>query len=182
MYVQPPIDFAATELETIRVVGRAVVGWHEITVPMSTTIPLRLARPQKPYPPRWHDGTIFVSGQGAKPGFFTVGVKSSKVDVARGTEKAQMTVDFERTDAKFKDTPLVVVPVGLPAGVTAEVKRNGNGAKETYDINLKLPKDLPASQYAYRFFAYAELAGQGRGVMSGDLLLNVLPANVSPEK
>ncbi|HMC11619.1 MAG TPA: pre-peptidase C-terminal domain-containing protein, partial [Pirellulaceae bacterium] len=71
MYVQPPLDWSAGELAELQVVGRAQSSGREITVAMSTTVQLRLARPQMPYPPRWHDGAIFVSGQGVKPGFFT---------------------------------------------------------------------------------------------------------------
>jgi hypothetical protein len=95
------------------------------------------------------------------------------VELSRSGGEALLTLDFERTDAKFKDTPLVVVPVGLPAGVTAEVKRNGNGPKETYDIRLKSGKDVAVGQHLFRYFAYAELAGEGRGIMSGDISLDV---------
>jgi len=142
---------------------------------MATTVQLRAARPQTPYPPRWHDGAIFVSGQDSKPAFFSVASKVQSIDLQRSTTQSQLTIEFERIDPKFKDTPLAVVAAGLPTGVTAEVKRNGNGPKETYDINLKLPKDLAVGQHTFRYFAYAEMTGQGRGVFSGDIRLNILP-------
>jgi hypothetical protein len=186
MYVQPPLDLSAGELTELQVVGRAQSSGREITAAMSTTVQLRLARPQMPYPPRWHDGAIFVSGQNTKPAFFTVAAKSSSVDLPRSAGQAQLTLDFERTDPKFKDVPLTVMPLGLPAGVTAEVKRNGNGSKETYDINLKGPKDLANGQHTFRYFAYAELSAQGRGVISGDIRLNIVagetPAAIAETK
>src|SRR5205085_1582236 len=126
---------------------------------------LRAARPQTPYPPRWHDGLIIVSAQPAMPGFYNVTAKNTTVELPRTGGETQLTLDFERTDDKFKDTPLVVVLFGLPAGVTAEVKRNGNGTQETYDIRLRSTKDAAAGQHLFRYFAYAELAGQGRGIM-----------------
>jgi hypothetical protein len=174
MYIVPPLDLAAGELTDLRVVGRAESSGHEITATMSTTVPLRLARPQMPYPPRWHDGAIFVSGQSAKPGFFNVASKATSIDLPRSGGQTQFTLAFERTDPKFKDTPLTILPLGLPSGVTAEIKRNGNGPKEAYDINLKGTKDLADGQHTFRYFAYAELAGQGRGILSGDIRLNII--------
>ncbi len=175
MYVQPPLDLSPGELTELHIVGKATAGGREIKTTMTTTVQLRAARPHTAYPPRWHDGVLFVSGQGAKPAFFSVTSKTQQVDVPRATAQAQVTLDFERTDPKFKDVPLTVVPIALPPGITSEVKRNGSGPKETYDINLKLPKDLAAGQHAFRYFAYAEMGGQGRGILSGDIRLNVLP-------
>jgi hypothetical protein len=174
LYVQPPLDLGSGDITLLRIIGKATAAGREIKTTMTTTVQLRAARPQTPYPPRWHDGAIFVSGQEAKPGFFSVASKSNQIDVQRSAGQAQMTLDFERTDARFKDVALTVVPVALPLGITAEVKRNGNGPKETYDINLKLPKDVAEGQHTFRYFAYAEMAGQGRGVLSGDFRLNIL--------
>jgi hypothetical protein len=70
--------------------------------------------------------------------------------------------------------PLTVLPLGLPAGVTAEVKRNGNGPSETYDIILKGPKDLKEGLHSIRYFAFTEMGVNGRGTQSGDIRLNVI--------
>jgi hypothetical protein len=177
MYVVPPVDFSAGEAAELRVLGRAEAGGRESLAVMSTTVQLRAGRPQTPYPPAWHDGTILVSSTGAKPGFYTVTSRDSAVKLPRDAGQAQLTLDFERTDAKFKDAPLTVLPLGLPAGVTASVKRTGNGPKETYDVVLKGSKGLAEGEHLFRYFAYAELAGQGRGVMSGDIRLNVVAAD-----
>jgi hypothetical protein len=96
------------------------------------------------------------------------------VKLPRQAGQAQLTLDFERTNEKFKDVPLTVLPLGLPAGVAATVKRNGSGPKETYDIVLKGAKDLAEGEHLFRYFAYAELATQGRGILSGDIRLNVV--------
>src|SRR5438874_9461779 len=133
---------------------------------MSTTFQLPASRPQMSYPPAWHDGAIFVSGSSTKPGFFSVGNRENAVTLSRAEGQAKLTIDFERTDAKFKDVPLTVVPIGLPARVTADIKRQGNGAKETYEMTFKGPKDLAEAEHTLRYFAYAEMGGQGRGVLS----------------
>jgi hypothetical protein len=173
MYIQPPVDFVPGDLAILRINGKAEQAGHAMSATMSSLVQLRAARPQTPYPPRWHDGLIVVSAQTAKSGFYNVTTKSTTVELPRSGGEAQITLDFERTDAKFKDTPLVVVPCGLPVGVTAEVKRNGNGPTESYDIRLKGAKDVAPGQHVFRYFAYAELAGLGRGLMSGDIVLNV---------
>ncbi len=173
LYVVPPLDWSPGEIAALRIVGTADVFGRTVTAEMATTALLRAARPQTAYPPAWHDGTIFVSCAEAKPAFYSVSAAKSEVDFPRLIGQAKLTLDFARLDAKFKDVPLSVLPLGLPAGVTAEVKRNGNGPKETYDITFKGPKDLAEGQHVVRYFAFAEYAGAGRAV-SGDIRLNVI--------
>jgi hypothetical protein len=60
--VTAPADFAAGELATMRIVGRAEADGSALVASMATTAALRAARPQMAYPPSWHDGMIFVSG------------------------------------------------------------------------------------------------------------------------
>jgi len=125
-----------------------------------------------PYPPAWQDGAVFVSATNPRPSFYSLSADRSEVELSRFAGEAKVTLAFERTDPKFVTVPLTVLPVGLPAGVTAAVKRSGTGVKETYDITLKGPKDLAEGQYTFRYFAFAELATQGRG-LTGDIRLNV---------
>jgi len=171
MYVVPPLDFAAGDLAELRVVGWAESGTASAS--MTTTLPLRTSRPQMPYPPYWHDGVIFVSGLAPKPAFFSIAARTSSVELGRSEGMAKLSLDLVRIDEKFKDA-LTVLPLGLPTGVMAEVKREGNGPKETYDIVFKGTKNLPLGEHPVRFFAYAELAGQGRGVISGDIRLKII--------
>ena len=181
MYVAAPLDFAPGEVAELRVVGRAESEGRTITAAMATTVQLRAARPQTPYPPAWHEGAIFVGGLAPKPGFFRVTAAQAEVNFPRQAGQAEMTLDFERIDPKFKEAP-IILPLGLPLGMTAEVKRNGaSGAKEIVSRAPKGPKDLAEGQHTLRFFTYAELGGQGRGVLSGDVRLNVVAAEKAAE-
>jgi hypothetical protein len=173
MYVVPPYDLSPGELADLRIVGRGTAGNGAIPSSMATTIPLRTARPQMPYPPAWLDGTIFVSGASPRPSFYKLHAEQTAVELAPASGEAEVTLNFERTDPKFVTVPLTVLPLGLPPGVTATVKRNGNGAKETYDITLKGPKELAEGQYTIRYFAFAEFQTQGRA-LTGDIRLNVV--------
>jgi hypothetical protein len=141
---------------------------------MSTITQLRAARPQTPYPPAWLDGLILVSAQPASPSFYSVAADKTEVNFPRLVGETKLTLAFKRTDANFKDTPLVVMPLGLPAGISPEIKRNGNGPEETYDITLKGPKDLAEGQHTLRYFAFAEMGANGRAAQSGDIRLNVV--------
>ena len=173
LYVVPPLDWTPSEIAALRIVGTAEIDGRTVAAELATTVQLRTARPQTPYPPAWHDGAIFVSCSEPKPAFYSLSAAKSEVDFPRLVGQAKLTLDFARLDDKFKDVPLTVLPLGLPAGITAEVKRNGNGPKETYDITFKGPKDLPEGQLAARYFAFAEYAGSGHAVI-GDIRLHVI--------
>jgi len=172
IYLVPPLDFAPGEAAELRVVGRT--ERQNDVAAMTTTVQLRAARPQMSYPPRWHDGTIFVSGLAPAPAFFSIAPRTSSVDLPRSDGSAKLTLEIMPTSEKLKDVPLTILPLGLPAGVTAEVKREGNGPKATFDIAFKGAKNLALGDHPLRFFAYAELAGQGRGVISGDVQLKIV--------
>jgi hypothetical protein len=172
LHVVPPHDLAAGELAPLWVVGRALEG--DCGATMSTLVQLRSARPQTPYPPAWHDGTVFVSGLVASPSFYRVTADRQEVNFPRLVGQTQLALKFERTDPNFKDVPLTVLPLGLPAGIAAEVKRNGNGPEEAYDIVLRGPKDIAEGQHVLRYFAYAQMGEAGRGVLGGDIRLNVI--------
>jgi len=174
LYVVAPFDWSAGEIAPLSIVGTADANGREFTARMATTVQLRTARPQTPYPPAWHDSTVFVSATAAKPAFYSVVANKSEVNFPRLVGQAQLKLDFARLDDKFKDVPLTVLPLGLPAGITAEVKRNGNGPKETYDIVFKGTKDQAEGQHTVRYFAFAEYANSGRAVLSGDIRLNVI--------
>lgn len=174
LYVVAPLDFSPAELAELRIVGRPADSTGNFTATMATTVQLRAARPQTPFPPAWLDGLILVSGQAPAPSFYSVTADRAEVNFPRQVGETKLTLAFKRIDPNFKDVPLVVMPLGLPAGISAEVKRNGNGPDETYDITLKGPKDLAEGQHAFRYFAFAELGTNGRSVQSGDIRLNVV--------
>lgn len=174
LYVVTPLDLAPADLAAIKIVGRADVSGTGFTAQMDTTVQLRTARPYVPYPAAWLDGLVFISGVADKAPFHRVSPDRLDVNFPRLVGQAQFTLKFDRLIETFKDVPLTVLPLGLPAGVTAEVKRNGNGPSETYDIVLKGPKDLKEGLNSIRYFAFTEMGVNGRGSQSGDIRLNVI--------
>jgi len=174
MYVVTPPDLAETELVPLGIVGTALVDGTTYSTAANTTAILKAGRPFLAYPPAWLDGLIFVAGLPARVPFYQVATDKIDVNYPRPVGQTQLVLTMDRTDANFKDVPLTVMPQGLPAGVTAEIKRNGNGPKETYDIVLKGPKDLPEGQRLFKIFAYAEMAGRGQAVMTREIALNVI--------
>lgn len=174
VYVVAPLDFSPAEFSALRIVGCSSAGSADHSAAMITTLQLRTARPQMPYPPTWLDGMISASCVADKPAFYTATASKAEVNFPRLVGQAQLTLDFERTNAAFKDVPLTVLPLHLPPGISATVKRNGNGPKETYDIVLTGAKDLPEGQHTFRYFAYAEMAGLGQAGQSGDIRVNVI--------
>lgn len=181
LYLTPPADWNAGELTELRIVGRGTSGDPSLSAAMNTMVQLRAARPYFPYPPSWLDGTVFVSATKAKPPLFAVSNPAvAEFDAEAG--QAQLAIEMERLEAKFKDAPVTIVPVGLPQGVTATIKRNGSGAKETYELLLKGPKTLAPGQYTFRYFAFAELGTDGYGTYSGDVRLRVGEKSTDMEK
>jgi hypothetical protein len=172
MYVQPPVDLAPGEMVDMRVVGLGEQPGQALTARMSTLVQLRTARPQTPYPPAWHDGLMFVSRINARPAFYSLTPRSTSVDLPLAGGEAVIVLDKERLDKAFTGA-LQITPIGLPPGLTAGVTRVGNGPKEQYEIRLKSAGKVPKGQHVFRYFAYGELATAGRGVMSGDLMVNV---------
>ena len=174
MYVIAPRDLADAEFLPIRVVGKAIVDGRELIASAGSTLKLRTAKPQMPLPPTWLDGMVAISAVPDAPMFYAVTPDKSEVNFARQIGQTQMVLTFDRTDANFKDVPLTVMPLGLPTGSTSEIKRNGNGPKETYDIILKGPKDMAEGRHVFRYLAYAEMAGNGRAIVSGEIGINVI--------
>jgi hypothetical protein len=172
MYVQPPVDLAPGELADLQIIGRGEQVAQGLAARMSTLVQLRAAKPQTPYPPAWHDGLMFVSRINARPAFYSLTPRSTSVDLPLAGGEAMMVLDKERLDKAFTGA-LQITPIGLPPGLTASVTRVGNGPKEQYELKLKSAGKVPKGQHVFRYFAYAELATAGRGVMSGDLVVNV---------
>jgi hypothetical protein len=118
-----------------------------------------------------------------KSEFYTVSQTKPEITFLRQIGQTQLTLAMQRTEATFKDVPLTVLMPKVPKGMTAEVKRNGNGPAETYDIILKGAKDLPAGRHTLRYFTYAELATTGLAVVSNDVVVTIadpLAVTVTP--
>ncbi|MCE9526829.1 MAG: PPC domain-containing protein [Planctomycetales bacterium] len=174
MYVVAPRTLVDAEFLPLRIVGKATVDGREFAAAANSTLKLRAAKPQSPLPPTWLDGMVAVSALPESPMFYNVTPDKTELNFARQVGQTQLVLTFDRTDANFKDVPLTVMPLGLPAGITAEIKRNGNGPKETYDIILKGPKDMAEGRHVFRYLAYAEMAGNGRATVSGEIGINVI--------
>jgi hypothetical protein len=173
MYVVPPADLAPGEMADLRIVGRGEQAGAGLTARMSTLVQLRTARPQTPYPPAWHDGLLCVSRVNPRPAIYSLTPGTTSVDLPAAGGEAVIVLDMERLDKAFT-TALQITPIGVPSGLTASVTRVGNGPKEQYELRLKSAGKVAKGQHAIRCFAYAEVAAAGRGVMSGDLMVNVI--------
>lgn len=174
LHVIAPADWDLAEIAALRIVGQATEQTGIPAATMSTLAQLRLAKPAMIYPPGWLDGLILVSGKVDKADFYTLSQTKTEITFLRQVGQSQLTLAMQRTNAAFKDVPLSVIVPKTPAGLTAEVKRNGNGPAETYDIILKGAKDIPAGRHTLRYFAYAELAGNGQYVASNDVVVNIV--------
>lgn len=174
LYVMPPADWDLAEIAPLRIVGQATEQPGTQPAAMSTVAQLRLAKPAMIYPPAWLDGLILVSGKVDKSDFYTLSQTKPEVTFLRQIGQSQLTLAMQRTLPTFKDVPLTVLVPKTPAGLAVEVKRNGNGPAETYDIILKGAKDIAAGRHTLRYFAYAELAGNGQCVVSNDVVVNVV--------
>ncbi|WP_425619256.1 pre-peptidase C-terminal domain-containing protein [Anatilimnocola sp. NA78] len=174
LYLVPPADWQRAEIARFRIVGEAVDDESISPAVMSTTAQTRLAKPALIYPPAYQDGLLLASGLQAKSEFYTLSQGKPEIKLLRQIGQTQLTLAMQRNEATFKDVPLTVLVTKLPPGVTSEVKRNGNGPAETYEIILKSAKDIAAGRHALRYFTYAELAGTGLAVVSNDVVVNLV--------
>jgi hypothetical protein len=162
--VVPP-NCKPANLATLRIVGKATIDGRDVTVAAGTAALVRTRWPQLAFPPAWLDGLLTVAiGNDLEP-LYTATVNQEAVAFPQAEGKAQFTVALERKNKEFKD-PLIVLVDGLPAGLTYEVKRNGNGEKETYDVTLSGPKERPTEEHTISVISYAELKGRGQHVLS----------------
>jgi hypothetical protein len=160
-------------------VGCGIAGASEIKAAMSTLVQLRAARPQTPYPPRWHDGSVFISALTRSAPLAWFANVPPSIDVLLNEGKVTVPIAMESTDPKFKDAAITIVPIGLPTGVTVEAKKGSSASGVSYELNVAVPKTFAAGSHLLHCFAYVETAGQGRAVLSGDIRLNVLADKTS---
>lgn len=167
-YILPPADFHAGELVDLRIQGKANVGPREHRSIANNKLQLKTARPLMVSQPSWQESAIFT-GYADQAAFYTVAPAMAEAPVAQGAAVI-IPFAFARTDANFKDVPLTLLFSGLPAGATAEAKREGNGPAESYQVTFKAGPTSPEGKHAVHWFAYAEFGGRGR-VIEGDVSL-----------
>jgi len=69
---------------------------------------------------------------------------------------------------------LQVYLLSPPAGFAFEVKRNGNGPMETYQVIVKGPKDMPEATHKVSVLSFAEFQGRGQSVLAKEVPLQVV--------
>jgi hypothetical protein len=168
VYILPPADFHAGELVDLRIQGKANVGPREHRTIAHNKLQLKTARPLLVNQPSWQESAIFT-GYADQAAFYTVAPAMAEAQVALGAA-VMIPFAFARTDANFKDVPLTLLFSGLPAGATAEVKREGNGPMESYQVTFKTAPTSPEGKHVVHWFAYTEFGGRGR-VIEGDVSL-----------
>ena len=179
MIVLPPAGLAPGQVAVVRVRGTATVNGQPFTAVTSTIDLTRLNRPALTQPPSWIDGIIPTAVSAPLTPFFTAALDKTSVDMATTNPQAEFNVLLERKVDAYKD-PLAVTFPNAPAGLTFEVKRNGNGPKETYQVIVKAAAGTPPGAHLVKVLSYGELAGKGMAVISGDLPINIVqPVAVS---
>lgn len=179
MIVLPPAGLTPGQLAALRIVGTASINGETVTAAVSTAELVRVLRPQLSFPPSWIDGVIPTAVAADLTPFYTATLDRPAVVVARATPQTEFNVKLERKSDQFKD-PLTVFVPRLPAGCTYEVKRNGNGPQETYQVIVKVPASMPEGTHTLQVVSYAELGGKGQAVVSADLPLQIVsPLNVA---
>ncbi|MFO0818964.1 MAG: PPC domain-containing protein [Pirellulales bacterium] len=173
MIVIPPAGLNPGQLAALKVTGTASVGGENIVVSTNTVDLVRVLRPQLSFPPTWLDGVIPTAVSTDVAPFYTATIDRPAVVLARSTTQTEFQVKLERQSDQFKD-PLTVLVPQAPPGFTFEVKRNGNGKQETYQVIVKAPAGLPEGAHALKVVSYGELGGKGLAVVSADLPLQVV--------
>lgn len=173
LIIAAPPDSKDGDLGIVHITGQANVNGSEIASLAGTAALLRTKIPQLAFAPAWHDGLIAVVTAPDVPAIYTATPNRDAVYLARGVGQAALTIALERTNKEFKD-PLIVAVDGLPTDFSYAVKRNGDGEKETYDVTLSAPKDLPEGQHAIRVVSYGELKGRGQKTETPEIPIHVV--------
>jgi hypothetical protein len=181
MIIAPP-NLNLGEPIALRIVGTLERNGQKFRVPVSTAALIRAKSPQIAYPPAWLDGLLATAITNDAPELFTITPSATQVFYPRSAAQVGFTLIMDRKQGEFKD-PLTVLPQNLPAGVAVEIKREGNGPQEKYNVLLKAPKEVAEAKQEITFQCYGEMKGQGR-LLSVKLPLAIitpLVATVAPE-
>lgn len=169
-----PANANLADLLPLRIVGTAEHQGQTVRVPLSTTALLRLKWPQLSYPPGWFDGLLATAITNETPELYTVSSSSPEIFYPRSAAQLAFALNLERKSGEFKD-PLTLFVENLPPGVTAEMKREGNGPQEKYHVTLKAPPEIGEIKQALRLVSYGELKGQGQLITTTVPLAIVTP-------
>jgi hypothetical protein len=156
-----PASLNIGDLLPLRIVGTAEHQGQQHTVPVSTAGMVRAKWPQIAYPPAWLDGLIPVGVVAEGTPFYAVTSSAPSLVYPRSAAQIGFTLNLERKNGEFKE-PLLVSVENLPIGMSYEVKREGNGPQEKYQIALKAPATIGEIKQEIRVISYGDLKGQGQ--------------------
>ncbi len=159
-----PDPFRAGDLHVVRLVGTATVDGRPWRAVLSTSAVVRTKQPAMLYVPEWLDGRLTLAtkaGPAAAP--FSVTVDPATILMPRSSLAADCLVRVERTDKEFKEA-LQIFLGDLPAGVSAEVKKEEKEGEEAWRVTLKAAPGTPVSLNPIRLTAYATFKGTGFAV------------------
>lgn len=171
--VSAPAGLADGQLQLLKVVGKATFEGREVAVTASTSGLHKLKTPQVLFPPTWLDGMVPLAIVPDAEPFYTFVPEQPAGFFPRILGQTQVNIALERKQAEYKDPPLTFVE-GLPAGFSAEVKRNGNGPKEQYQVIIRGPKDAPDGMHKIRVVSFGEFKGRGQKTVTPDVPVTVV--------
>ena len=173
LIVNPPASFTPGQFTALKIVGTATIDGAEVRSTVGTLDLVRVLRPNLSYPPTWMEGVVPLAIAGEMPAFYEAKIDRPTVLIPRQTGQSEFVVQLERKQAEFKD-PLQVYLLSPPAGFAFEVKRNGNGPMETYQVIVKGPKDMQEAVHKISVLSFAEFQGRGQSVFAKDVPLQVV--------
>lgn len=178
--VVPPAGVNPGQFLPLKVVGKATIDGKEVVSSVAMSDWVRVQRPVLSYPPSWFDGWVAASVSADQTPFYVAALdRATAVLPKGGTGQGEFVVKFDRKNDQFKD-PLQVYILNGPPGLSFEVKRNGNGPAETYQVIVKGAAALNVGRYPVQVIGYAEHGGKGQLVPLPELPLEVAaPLNVS---
>jgi len=173
LIVNPPASFNPGQFTALKIVGTATIDGAEVRSTVGTLDLVRVLRPNLSYPPTWMEGVVPLATTAEMPAFYEAKIDRPTVLIPRQTGQSEFVVQLERKQAEFKD-PLQVYLLSPPAGFAFEVKRNGNGPMETYQVIVKGPKDMPEATHKVSVLSFAEFQGRGQSVLAKEVPLQVV--------
>ncbi len=165
--IAPREGVGAGEIDHVRLVGSVDINGRRYDSAISTLANLRAKWPTLIHPPAWSDGLLSLSVVPTAPAFFETDTEQREVFAPRGVNTATFTLKTTRSDAEYKEVPLVVLH-DLPAGVTYEQKTEN----DQHQFTLTGTGALRRGSYPITAVAFG--LHKGRGVVRRvPLLLNV---------
>lgn len=172
MIIVAPPTLGLGDALGLRIVGTLERNGQQFAVPVSTAALTRVKSPTLAYPPAWLDGLLPVAVTNDAPELYTITPSVPQLLYPRSAAQRGLTLTMDRKQGEFKD-PLTVLTPNLPPGITTEIKREGNGPQEKYNVVLKAPREVAEAKHDLQFQCYGEMAGQGR-LLTVNVPLNII--------